>query len=254
MDGPKDGDVIVVWFSSGAASAVAAKRTVDRYRDRCTVRVINNPIAEEDEDNVRFLHDVEKWIGVEVEFARHKDFPSGSVVEIWDKVNYMSGVGGAPCTRIAKKEARQQWEAANHHDWMVMGFTLDEKKRSDRFMQTERSNVIPVLIEDQLTKEDCFGIIDRAGIALPLIYHLGYPNANCIGCVKATSPNYWNHVRKVHPEVFDARSEQSRRIGARLVRHQGKRIFLDELPEFASSPRVLKTMNIECGLFCEMKP
>lgn len=252
MSEPKDGDVIVVWFSSGAASAVAAKRTVERYRGRCTVRVVNNPIAEEDEDNIRFLHDVEDWIGVEVEFARHKDFPSGSVVEVWDKVKYMSGIGGAPCTRIAKKEARQQWEAANHHDWMVMGFTLDEKKRSDRFMKTERSNVIPVLIEDQLTKEDCFGIIDRAGIALPRIYHLGYPNANCIGCVKATSPNYWNHVRKVHPEVFDARSEQSRRIGTRLVRHKGKRIFLDELPDFASSPRLLKKMNIECGLFCEM--
>lgn len=249
---PKAGDVIVVWFSSGAASAVAAKSTVEKYGSLCKVRVVNNPIAEEDEDNVRFLKDVEKWIGVEIEFARHKDFPSGSVVEIFDKVKYMSGVGGAPCTRIAKKEARQQWEAENYHDWMVMGFTLDEKKRSDRFIQTERSNVLPVLIDAHLTKDDCFAIIEKAGIKLPRIYHMGYPNANCIGCVKATSPNYWNHVRANHPEVFKERAEQSRRIGARLVRHQGQRIFLDELPEFASTPRLLKKMNIECGLFCEI--
>lgn len=248
----KEGDVIVVWFSCGAASAVAAKRTIQLYGNMCTVRVVNNPIAEEDEDNRRFLQDVEKWLGVTIEYALHEKYPSGSVVQIWDDVKYMSGVGGAPCTRIAKKEARQQWEAKNHHDWMVMGFTLDEKKRSDRFIQTERSNVLPVLINEQLTKDDCFAIIGRAGIDLPRVYHQGYPNANCIGCVKATSPNYWNHVRAVHPDVFASRAEQSRRIGAKLVRHQGERIFLDELPEFASTPRLLKTMNIECGLFCEM--
>jgi hypothetical protein len=69
---------IVVWFSCGAASAVAAKKTIERYGSTHRIRVVNNPIKEEDEDNVRFLKDVEKWLGVEIEFARHPKYPDAS--------------------------------------------------------------------------------------------------------------------------------------------------------------------------------
>ena len=54
---------IAVWFSCGAASAVAAKMTIDKYGKDYRVLVVNNPIKEEDEDNVRFKKDVEQWIG-----------------------------------------------------------------------------------------------------------------------------------------------------------------------------------------------
>jgi hypothetical protein len=37
-------DVIVVWFSSGAASAVAAKKTIEKYKNIATIRIVNNPI------------------------------------------------------------------------------------------------------------------------------------------------------------------------------------------------------------------
>jgi len=50
--------------------------------------------------------------------------------------------------------------------------------------------------------------------------------------------------------VFQQRAEQSRRIGAKLVRYKGKRLFLDELPEGAKG-NPMKNMDIECGLFCE---
>lgn len=49
------GDVIAVWFSCGAASAVAAKRTIERYGSIATIRVVNNPVEEEDADNRRFF-------------------------------------------------------------------------------------------------------------------------------------------------------------------------------------------------------
>ena len=85
---------------------------------------------------------------------------------------------------------------------------------------------------------------------LPNIYNLGYPNANCIGCVKATSPTYWNLVRDKHPLIFKDRAEQSREIGCRLTRVKGKRIFLDEL-KTTDKGRKLKNMDFECGIFCE---
>lgn len=248
----EDGSTIAVWFSCGAASAVAAKRTIDLYGTRCNVRVLNNPVKEEDEDNRRFLKDIEVWLGVRIEIVRSKKYPSASAVEVWDRRKFMSGPNGAPCTLELKKYARQEWEKNNKVDWHVLGFTYDEKQRHDRFVLTERSNLIPVLIDAKITKTDCYTILNSAGIALPRVYVMGYPNANCIGCVKATSPTYWSHVRSVNPEVFEQRAKQSRDIGARLVRYKGKRMFLDELPNGAKG-KPMKSMDIECGLFCEEK-
>ena len=88
------------------------------------------------------------------------------------------------------------------------------------------------------------------GLKLPQIYKHGFPNANCIGCVKATSPTYWNLVRKEFPKVFDDRAEQSYRIGTKLVRVNGKRMFLKDLPANAKG-KDLKNYHIECGIFCE---
>lgn len=69
MGEPTEGQVIAVWFSCGAASAVAAKLTLERYGNLCDVRVVNNPVAEEDEDNRRFLADVQDWLGVTTALA-----------------------------------------------------------------------------------------------------------------------------------------------------------------------------------------
>ena len=246
------GQMIAVWFSCGVASAVAAKKTIEKYGDICKVRVINNPVIEEDKDNTRFLIDIEKWIKTPIEFAINSKYPSCSAVDVWNKRKFMSGVQGAPCTLELKKIARREWEEENKPDWHVLGFTLDEKRRSDNFIQNERSNLIPILIDEGITKKDCFRIIRKARIRIPEIYDLGYPNANCIGCVKATSPTYWNHVRKVHPEVFEQRAKQSREIGAKLVRFNNKRIYLDELPVDAKG-RSMKNLSFECGIFCEEK-
>lgn len=244
---------IAVWFSCGAASAVAAKQTLERYGASCQVRVVNNPVLEEDEDNRRFLKDVQQWLGTSIEIAINPKYPEPSAVKVWDDRKFMSGPLGAPCTIELKKHARQQWEKENKPDWHVLGFTADEVKRHERFIETERDNVLPVLIDSGTTKSMCFEILKKEGIDLPRIYKMGYPNANCIGCVKATSPTYWNHVRKQHPDIFEQRAIQSKEIGARLVRVKNKRIFLDELdPEAKGRP--MKTLQYDCGIFCEEKP
>ena len=163
---------------------------------------------------------------------------------------FMSGIHGAPCTAELKKKARQEWENENPSDWLVLGFTADERPRHERFSINEREEIIPILIDLNLTKNDCFRILLDAGLELPATYLNGLPNANCLGCCKATSATYWSLIREKYPDVFAARAEQSRRIGAKLVRLNGTRIFLDELPKGATG-RPLATMNFECGLFCE---
>lgn len=202
----------------------------------------------EHHDNMRFLRDVEKWIGQEILFAKNPEYPSCDIVDVFNKRKYISGVAGAPCTKFLKKEARYYFERKNKIDWHVLGFTSDEKNRSDRFMKFERENLIPILIDYNITKGNCFDILLDAGIKLPEIYNLGFPNANCIGCVKSQSPTYWNLVRDKFPEVFKQRAEQSRLIGAKLVKLKGKRIFLDELK---STDKGGKIKSWECGIFCD---
>ena len=241
--------IIAVWFSCGAASAVAAKKTIEKYGKTHEIVIVNNPVVNEHPDNERFLKDCEVWLGQKIIKAINKNYPSCNIVDVFEKRKYISGIKGAPCTVELKKEARYQFEKENEIDWHVLGFTADEKKRSDRFMKFERSNLIPILIDESITKIDCFRILNEAGIKLPEIYSLGYPNANCIGCVKSSSPTYWNLVRKTFPDIYNERAEQSRRIGAKLVVVKGKRKFLDELKPTDKGGKI---KSWDCSIFCDM--
>lgn len=240
---------IAVWFSCGAASAVASKLIVDQLGKTNEILIVNNPVKEEHPDNKRFLKDVEKWINHPIIEAKSKEFPSASIIDVFNKRKYMEGIHGAPCTYNLKKQARYEFELTHYIDYHVLGFTIDEWERQKKFNEYERNNTIPILIYNLITKADCFKILQKAKIKLPLIYSLGYPNANCIGCVKATSPTYWNLVRETFPLVFDQRAKQSRDLGCKLVRVKGKRIFLDELK---STDKGAKMKSWDCSIFCDL--
>lgn len=252
------GDTIFVWFSCGAASAVALKKTVEKYSGLAEIRAYNNPIKEEHSDNQRFLKDIESWVGLEVKPAINPAYPSASARDVWKDRKGMSFPNGAPCTMLLKREVRLACEMLSTYNgklWTVLGFTAEEKHRHDRRVENGDDNLLPILIREGITKDDCYQIILDAGIKLPEIYSIGsrfgsgFPNANCIGCVKATSPTYWNHVPETFPEVFADRAKMSREYNCKLVRYKGKRIFLDELPPNATG-RSMKTMNVECGVVC----
>jgi hypothetical protein len=247
-----NGDVIAVWVSCGAASAAAAILTCRQYGNIADIRLLNNPIKEEHEDNQRFIKDLSTYLGREIETVINPDWPQCSIFDVFESRRFMSSPYGAPCTGELKKKARQYWEGENHVDWHVMGFTLDEKDRHNRFVMTERENVLPILIDRAMTKDDCGKMINAVGLKMPEAYDLGMPNANCVGCVKATSATYWNLIRVIDPERFNQLCAVSRDIGAKLVRWNGERLFLDELPEHAKG-RDLKTMDLDCGFFCEEK-
>jgi len=107
-----------------------------------------------------------------------------------------------------------------------------------------------VLVEARITKKDCYERIRQAGIELPAMYTLGFNNANCPACVKASSPWYWGMVRRHFPEVFKRRCEQSRALGVRLVEiSHHNRIFLDELPD-REFPKPRRMENMSCGPEC----
>lgn len=234
----------VVWFSCGAASAVAAKLAVEKYGDACAV-VYCDTMATEHPDNARFFAEAENWIGRKIETVRSEKY--ATVDEVFERRRYMSGIAGAICTVEMKKIPRELLQRAD--DIHIFGYTADETQRAEQFEDGNPAlSVEWILIDQFVTKADCLRRLAHAGIALPAMYSLGFDHNNCLGCVKATSPGYWNRTRRLFPETFDRRARQSREIGARLVRLGGRRIFLDELPANEDGP----DDAIDCGPACQM--
>jgi len=236
---------VVVWFSCGSASAVAAKLALDKYGDRVAV-VYCDMSRDEHPDNQRFRADVERWLGVSVDVVSNPAYTS--VDEVFERTRYMSGIQGARCTVEMKKVPRFAFQRAD--DIHVFGFTADEGRRIQRFRENNPELLHDMVLHDQgVTKERCHGIIAAAGIEQPMMYRLSYTNNNCLGCVKATSARYWNMIRRDFPEVFDRRVRQSREIGVQLTRVEGERVFLDELP---ADYLPADDEPISCGPDCQL--
>lgn len=236
----------IVWFSCGAASAVAA--WVTRQKDPDAVVVYCDTSASEHPDNLRFRLDVEAWIGGDpIRLIKSEKYTT--VEDVFTARKYMSGPKGAICTTELKKVPRFHFQEPD--DIHIFGFTADEGKRVREFVKRNPDLHLEwPLLEDNIDKERCYAILRAHKIILPAMYGLGFKNNNCLGCVKATSPTYWKRVRAVFPEVFKRRCEQSRALGVRLIRLKGERVFLDELPEDPDLFMGQDEDDISCGPEC----
>jgi hypothetical protein len=235
---------VVSWFSCGAASAVATKKAIEKYGKENFI-VACCVVANEHPDNERFLKDCEAWFGLPV--LRLQSDKYADCWEVWEKNRYLAGVNGAKCTTEMKKKVRQKFQKIS--DVQVFGFTSEETNRVERFkIQNPEVDLVVPLVDLNLSKNDCFVEVQKAGIELPAMYKLGYKNNNCIGCVKGGA-GYWNKIRKDFPEVFDRMAKLERHIGTKLLKHKGKRVHLDELPIDAG--RKQKEPDMECGLWCK---
>lgn len=242
---------VVAQFSCGAASAVAWKMAVDRYGDAVTA--INAYIADEDGDNRRFLTDCERWIGHPVTVLRDEKF-GGSPVEVWRRKRFLVNRNGAPCSKALKRDVLNAFHRPD--DLIVLGFTADTRDaaRLDRFIDANaETRVWAPLVEAGLTKADCFKMIAAAGIELPRMYRLGYPNANCPMCVKG-GEGYWNRIRVTHPENFEAVAVIQDLLGPGSYffrnRKTGERISLRMLDPGAG--RFEPISLPDCGATCEL--
>lgn len=208
----------VCWFSCGVSSFVAC------YLAKDIDRIIYTHIENQHPDSLRFLHDCEQILGREIEILQSDKYKS--VDDVIEKTKCINTAYGAPCTKWLKKQVRKDWERENweHHTY-VWGYDTNEKRRADRVMDTmtDFEHEFP-LIEHGLSKKECHGIAEKLGLKRPKMYDLGYPNNNCIGCVKG-GMGYWNKIRVDFPDVFERRARQEREIGHSCI----KGVYLDEL-------------------------
>lgn len=82
----------LVWFSCGAASAVAAKLAVEKYGDACEVLYCDT-LAYEHPDNPRFLAAVERWIGKTVKILKSPDY--ADIFDVFRRTGWLVGKDGA---------------------------------------------------------------------------------------------------------------------------------------------------------------
>lgn len=217
---------VIAWFSCGAASAVAAKLAIEKYGEIVSV-VYCDTMATEHPDNQRFFSDVQRWLGREIICIKSEKY--ATIDDVFETRRYLSGPKGAPCTVEMKKVPRFAFQEPD--DIHIFGYTAEERDRIDDFKENNPELYLDWILRDRgYNKKRCLREIERAGIALPVMYELGFDHNNCLACVKATSPHYWRLSRRHFPNVFARRAAQGREVGARLVRINGERKFLDELP------------------------
>lgn len=235
----------VRWFSRGAASAVATKLDIIAHPGGC---VATCRTGAEHEDNDRFQADCEAWFGMPVTVLQSEKY--ADTWDVWERRKFMAGPNGAPCTVELKLAPRLLFQRPD--DIHVFGYTWDapDIARAKRLRETFFEIQIETpLIDKELDKAACLALLEDAGVAPPLTYALGLPNANCIPCSRASSPDYWSLIRREFPEKFARAAALSRRLGARLTRINNVRIFIDEIP--ADWP-VTAAVAPSCDFLCHL--
>lgn len=237
---------IVCQFSCGAASAVATKLTLAKHPGAL---IVNAYLKNEHPDNRRFLAQCEGWFGQAITVLRDEKY-AADTVQVFRRKRFMNGPMGAPCSRELKRKLLDAWKQPG--DVMVFGYTAEESDRLDDFRERNPDRpVLAPLIDAGLMKEDCKAMVVRAGIELPLMYRMGYDNANCIGCVKGGEA-YWRAIREDFPEQFNELADVQEEIGegAFLFRNRNTGVRFS-LRELGDGPVRRNDKLPSCSFFCE---
>lgn len=244
MSGPR----IVCRFSCGAASAVATKLALRKY-DPDRVVITYSDTRSEHPDNKRFLADCQRWFNHEIITLASEEYHD--IWDVFEKERFIASRHGAPCTGLLKREPTYSFSRPD--DILVFGYTVEERDRAENFRKANFEITFETpLIEHGLTKSDCLGMLERAGIELPTMYKLGFLNNNCIGCGKG-GMGYWNMIRVHFPEIFE------RMIGVQDELGPGSYFFREadgtRIPLRTLDPNrgdIHTEPNIECSLMCHL--
>lgn len=231
---------LLIWFSAGATSAVAAKLALAENQGLDT-KIVYCETGSHDDDNLRFLRECESWIGHPIEIARNHKYRD--VDDVIEKERYLNGPDGAKCTQVLKIQVRKEIQNPGT-DLQVFGFHAGEIDRAADYRQNwPEVRLHCPLIKREMFHDDCLALLREAGIAVPRLYREGFRNNNCLGCVKG-GRGYWNKIRVYRPDVFERRAKQERMIGHSCI----KGVFLDQLDP--TSGRYEAEPDIACEGVC----
>jgi len=249
---------MICHFSCGATSAIA---TAISLKENPEAEIVYADTGSEHPDNMRFLKDCEDIIfKKKVTIVKSDKFKN--VEDVVIQKRFLAGPAGAPCTSELKKIPIRDYIGTRLVDEIqVYGFDPSESKRIEKYRENNPEVTLGLpLVQHNLVKANCLALLQRFEIEMPAMYKLGYPNANCIGCVKAENLKYWAAIREDFPETFDFYAKMERKLGKevdgkprgaainkRYIKGVRHRLFLDELPTDIKPKR---DIDIWCGYSC----
>lgn len=248
-------DRVVVWVSAGAASAIAGKLAQRKHGD---VVFAYCETGAEHADSERFLGDLERWYGQSIVRLHSKKY--ATTWDVWEDRGYLAGIDGAPCSGEMKFLPRVAFQEPG--DLHVFGYTADanDMKRAMRLRLNWPDMLVETpLIDGGLDKLACLQMVANAGIEVPVLYKLGFPNNNCIPCVKASSPSYWALVRHHFPAEFGRIAALARELGVQLAivgrekdaagKPRNIRAYIDDI---AADQPMLNPLVPSCDFLCSI--
>jgi len=176
----------IVSFSTGILSALAGRRVLDRYGKQDTRFVFMDTLFEDD-DNYRYMREVEKYLGVQMTSLTEGRNP----YEVSHAEHVIPNSLVAPCTRRLKIEPflRYLAEQADQEITIHIGYDFSEMHRCEPTRRNYEKLGYQVDFP-MLWKPYEFGNYQNVmrndwGIEPPRMYAMGYTHANCGGrCVK----------------------------------------------------------------------
>lgn len=239
---------IVVGWSGGVTSAWCGGWALRNYPKQDVVFLFHDT-QEEDQDTLRFLHEMANRLGHPV--TERSD--GRSVTQVCRDEHALANNRMAFCSRILKAEQRDRYfdemrEAGETRIVNVVGFSAIEPLRVQR--ASARADVAGYdvrfpLVETRTTKQDCADWCISLGVRPPAMYDWS-EHANCPGCVRGGKA-YWLAVHEHRPDVFEQRAALEEEFGHTIL----KDVTLRELVQVGLKRRVKQreaiNVSCECG-------
>jgi len=188
----------IVGFSGGIASSVMAKIVADEFPNDTIL--LYHSTNTEPKDNDRFRREVSDYIGIPIT----EDSDGRTIWEVFSDEGYLGNGRNTPCSRILKQERSLKYIKSHLPACLYIGFTLEEYRRAQRTFARYNNHDIEVkfpLIENKLTKDECFHRVKSCWGINPSNLYSWAEHANCIPCVKGKKA-YWGLIYMFEYEAW----------------------------------------------------
>lgn len=193
----------VVFFSSGTASWLAAKRVSDRYGTENLYLVFADTTIE-DADNYRFLVEAAKNVGGSLIWLKDGRNP-------WDvffEARFLSH-RQSKCSIELKVKPCREWidacEFSQENTILYFGIGFEEIERLGAIQKNWQPFTVeaPLCWEPWVDRIELQKELKQNNLKRPRLYNMGFAHANCGGfCPKAGAGHYRNLLKHL-PEVYD---------------------------------------------------
>lgn len=199
--------IYLVQCSGGLTSYKALQRTLEKYGKEHTHAYFADT-KQEDPTTYQFIADQEKYFGIEIE----RVIDGRTIWDVWKErkcitLRLPSGADVAPCSMILKREAIEKLITARYAPGTytrVFGYEwseIDRMRRLEEDIYPEKA-WFPLAEPPYMDKCHIANELGAIGIAIPVLYELGFEHNNCGGgCVKAGQA-HWAHLWFTLPDRY----------------------------------------------------